>query len=121
MKKYIIAVMIIAVVVAVWFLYPRGKSTQEQVAALFSEKYDRPVDALQIGVLTDTGAFAKGTYNETSGGGGLWFAAKTTGGWVLAYDGNGIIPCDAANAYDFPKDMIPQCIDTAHGNNLVQR
>ena len=98
------------------------KSTQEAVTGLIAEKYGRPADSVEIEVMADTGTFAKGSVRYTDEpGGGLWFAAKTANGWELAFDGNGIIPCEAANRYDFPTDMVPQCIDTGNENNLIVR
>lgn len=125
----ILAVIIIAIILAVWgFAYWGSEdngnaakiSTKEQVAGLFSRKYNRPANNLQIEVTSDTGAFAKGTYNEP-GSGGIWFAAKTANGWELASAGNGIAPCDEIEKYNFPKDMIPQCLDTQNGNKLIER
>ena len=47
-------------------------------------------------------------------------AARSGDSWNLAYDGNGIVPCQAIAGYDFPKDLVPQCLDTKN-NNLVTR
>ncbi len=127
MKKYIaFSVIIILVLAGLSFAYfaskqngkTSEKSTKEQITELYSQKYNQPVD---IEVLTNTGTFAKGIYNEPTSGGGIWFAAKTAKGWELAFAGNGIVPCDEINKYNFPKDMIPQCIDSQNGNQLIQR
>ena len=59
------------------------------------------------------GNYAKGMANGT-GGGGIWFAAKVNGNWILVWDGNGIITCSDISSYPaFPTDLIPQCWDTA--------
>lgn len=133
MKKYIlfVAIMIaIALTVSFGVVYfmpeesekTAEKSTQESIAELFSQKYNKSISTLIIDVKTDTGTFAKGSVNFTDEmGGGLWFAAKTGNGWELAFDGNGIVSCEAANKYNFPKDMIPQCIETQNGNKLIER
>ncbi len=97
------------------------KTTAEQITQILSKKYNQPENGLIIEVTTDTGTFAKGTYNQPNAGGGLWFAVKTAEGWQLVFDGNGIIPCDAANKYDFPDDIISQCLDTANQNQLIER
>ena len=97
-----------------------SQTTDAAVADLFGQKYNRSADSVNVAVSTDTGKFAKGSVSfEGENGGGLWFAAKTSGGWELAYDGNGIVPCDAANQYGFPADMIPSCLDSQ--NQLVER
>lgn len=96
--------------------------TAAQLAQLFAQKYDRPVESIIIGINEDTGMFAKGSVQyEGQFGGGLWFAAKTDKGWEIAFDGNGIMPCSAANGYDFPASMVPHCVDTEHGNELASR
>ncbi|MCL5666287.1 MAG: hypothetical protein M1383_00735 [Patescibacteria group bacterium] len=98
------------------------KTTAGQVAEAFAKKYNRPASSVNLEVKADTGTFAKGLVSFAGEmGGGVWFAAKTSSGWELVFDGNGIIPCDAANKYNLPIDMAPQCIDTGNNNNLVQR
>ncbi|MDR3643095.1 MAG: hypothetical protein P4L74_05740 [Candidatus Doudnabacteria bacterium] len=99
----------------------QSKPVAEQMADMLNQKFNRPANTITTQLITDTGEFAKGSFNEANAGGGLWFAAKTAEGWQLAFDGNGIVPCDAANRYNFPKDIIPQCIDTQNDNNLIQR
>lgn len=133
MKKQILWTAVIVVIILSAGLYlaiktaPKNEkiteqSTREIISGLFSQKYNKPADAFLIQVGTDTGAFAKGSVNFTDApGGGIWFAAKTANGWELAFDGNGIVPCEAANKYNFPKDMIPQCFDAQDGNKLITR
>ncbi|MBI3385827.1 hypothetical protein HY031_01950 [Candidatus Gottesmanbacteria bacterium] len=64
---------------------------------------------LNISVTKIVGNFAQGSVSG-SGGGAIWFAAKVKGTWVLVWDGNGTISCNAVAPYaDFPKSMIPEC------------
>lgn len=127
MKKIYVAVALLFLLVpAGYFAYAGlgiGKSsTAQSVAKSFAAKYDIPVERVIVDVDGDTGYHARGSIQfEGQFGGGLWFAANTSKGWEIAFDGNGIIPCSAADAYDFPATMIPQCIDTEHDNALVQR
>jgi len=134
MKKYILSLAVIIIVVLILiaigsvYLSPKEnerlseKTTKGSVAELFGQKYDRPADTVIIEIGNDTGSFAKGTVRFADEfGGGVWFAAKTVQGWELAFDGNGIVSCAAANKYDFPRDMIPQCLDTQNGNKLIER
>ena len=93
----------------------------QTAASLLASKYQQPAGSYRIGLQKSTGDFARGTVNFPEGGGGVWFAARTDQGWQLAYDGNGIIPCGAASQYNFPKDLIPQCLDAEHGNNVIAR
>ena len=77
-------------------------------------------NSLVVGVSRVEGNFAKGGATET-GGGAMWFAAKVNGQWMLVYDGNGIITCDALKNYqDFPASFIPECFD-ASTSSTVQR
>ena len=66
------------------------------------------------------GNYASGMVNG-SGGGGMWFSAKVNGTWVIVSDGNGVTLCSDLTPYpDFPKDMIPECWNTAT-NKIVTR
>ena len=66
------------------------------------------------------GDFAKGEVSFESGG-GIWFGAKVNGIWKLIWDGNGIITCaDVAPYPALPKDLLPQCYDTAT-ESLINR
>ena len=44
-------------------------------------------------------------------GGAYWLAAKTENGWIGVYDGQAQPECTAINFYNFPKDMVPECLD----------
>ncbi len=65
---------------------------------------------LNVTVSKISGNFAQGGA-AASGGGGMWFAAKVSGAWKLAWDGNGMISCASINPYNFPVSMIPECWD----------
>lgn len=66
------------------------------------------------------GDYAKGSATE-AGGGGMWFAAKVNGNWVLVWDGNGQINCsDIAPYPNFPTDLIPECWDTARSRLIIR-
>lgn len=122
MKNYslifVLAIIVIGLVVGLVYFAGRKPSTKDAVTALLNQKFNQ---TLTVAVSSEVGNYAKGTYNEPAGGGGVWFAAKTSNGWELASAGNGIVSCDAANRYNFPKDLIPQCLDTQNGNQLLTR
>ena len=132
MNKSVISILALVVVavlmIGVRFAYlavsgsAPEKTTKDSITELIVKKYDLPVNSVNIEVVTDTGMYAKGTvhYSDPDGG-GVWFAAKSQKGWELAFEGNGIVSCFIANGYNFPTDMIPQCIDTKNENNLVAR
>jgi hypothetical protein len=55
------------------------------------------------------------------GGGGMWYAAKVSGVWVIVWDGNGTISCsDLASYQKFPNDMIPECWDASANKNVTR-
>lgn len=137
MKKYIVAALVMAAAVGGAIIYSdrarsnvtagttadqSGVLTDRMAAELFNQKYHRPVSTMLVRVTNSGNSFAKGTVNFAGeGGGAVWFAAKTSKGWELAYDGNGIIPCAVADGYRLPADLVPSCIDTKNNNGLVQR
>lgn len=99
------------------------KSLSESIAQQLAVKYEQPASSFTVETTFRDSSFARGTvrYANNLGGGGLWFAAKMPTGWALAYDGNGIMPCDIASRYSLPVTLVPSCIDTAHGNVLIKR
>ena len=125
MKRMIPILVIIAVGVCAYSIMQANEREQAVIQAIaqdFAQKYNRPADTFIIDVTNNAGGFAKGLVRFTDEqGGGMWFAANTQKGWELVFDGNGIVPCDAADKYAFPADIIPQCIDTTNNNELVQR
>ena len=79
---------------------------------------DAANDTISVSIIE--GLYAKGMANST-GGGGIWFAAKTSGNWKLIWDGNGIIDCGVLTSYpNFPTSLIPSCFDTT-SNKLLTR
>lgn len=96
--------------------------TSEVMVGLFAKKYSRSADDFVIKVVKSDGAFAQGSINiKNEPGGGMWFAAKTDKGWELAFDGNGMVTCQVANSYNFPSDIVTQCIDAENNNELINR
>lgn len=66
------------------------------------------------------GNYASGMVNG-SGGGGMWFAAKVNGTWMIVSDGNGVTMCSDLAPYPaFPKGMIPECWDTSTNKNVIR-
>lgn len=66
-------------------------------------------------------SIAKQTEEHTIGGlpGAYFLAAKEEGAWVIVYDGQATPACGEIAPYDFPVDMVPECLDAE--NNLVLR
>ena len=48
-----------------------------------------------------------------------FLAAQDEGEWVIVYDGQAMPPCRDIEAYQFPIDMVPECLDES--DSLVVR
>ena len=95
-------------------------SDLEAIKQAFSEKYGRPVSEVNVTVSKNTGSLAQGGVGfEGEMGGGWFLAAKTVDGWIIVDDGNGTISCELTEPYNFPVDMVPECVD--NGGNLIVR
>ncbi len=69
----------------------------------------------------NTGQFAKGGIKEYEAvGGAYWIAAKTATGWVCVYDGQSQPTCQQIDSYNFPIDMVPECLDE-NGEVVIER
>lgn len=85
---------------------------EEQIIALFAEKYDKDVSEVEVVMENQVTVFAKGGVTFAGEpGGGIWLAFNGDNGWELVFDGNGSVPCADIEGYDFPVDMVPECVD----------
>jgi hypothetical protein len=81
-------------------------------------KHKSDENSLTITVSKIEGNYAQGSVSE-EGGGGMWFAEKNEGAWMLIWDGNGIIECSLFTLHpNFPTNMIPECYDTVKQNTV---
>jgi len=53
-------------------------------------------------------------------GGAMWLAYNDGEKWLLIFDGQGAIPCEAIDPYNFPTDMAPECWNEAT-SQLIKR
>jgi len=66
----------------------------------------------EVTINKNTGKHATGNIKEFEAvGGAYWLAAKTSSGWVCVYDGQSQPTCGQIAPYNFPKDMVPECLD----------
>ena len=66
----------------------------------------------EVSINKNTGQYATGNIKEFEAvGGAYWLAAKTEDGWVGVYDGQAQPTCEQIAPYNFPKDMVPECLD----------
>ena len=74
----------------------------------------------EVTINKNTGQYATGNIKEFEAvGGAYWLAAKTEHGWVCVYDGQSQPTCEQIAPYNFPKDMVPECLD--QNGNLLKR
>lgn len=82
---------------------------------LFVEQYptesERP--EVKIEKLVSDNARGSLTFKDTAGevvSGDYFFAAKEDGNWKIVLSGNGEIDCATLTPYNFPADMITDCV-----------
>jgi hypothetical protein len=83
-------------------------------------KHGPDAGSLTITVSKIQGDYASGGAGS-SGGGGMWFAAKAGGVWQLVWDGNGVILCTDLTSYpNFPASLIPECYDAKTNKSITR-
>lgn len=69
-------------------------------------------DTIRVTLSKRIGDYAVGGVTEKEGiGGAQWFAAKTTGSWVIVHDGQDYPKCSSLIGYTFPKELLDSCWD----------
>ena len=67
-----------------------------------------------------TSNHAKGGVKEKEAVGGAYFiAAKVDNEWICVYDGQSQPTCEQIEHFDFPKSLVPECLNGA--NEVVER
>lgn len=83
-------------------------------------KHGQDAGNMTIEVRTVEGDYAMGSAHEEGLGGGMWFATRADGAWVLVWDGNGTIGCADIESYDFPPTIVPECYNEATGEMILR-
>lgn len=74
----------------------------------------------EVTINKNTGTHAKGNIKEFEAvGGAYWIAAKVGENWVGVYAGQANPTCAQIAPYNFPKDIVPECLDEM--GNVVTR
>ena len=87
---------------------------EQAVAAALAEKLGQPADQLGVSFAAITGQHAMGGVSN-----GYYLAVNQGDGWQIVYDGQATPPCRDVEQYQFPTDMVPECLD--EGGQLVVR
>ncbi|HUV46856.1 MAG TPA: hypothetical protein VMW29_01860 [Candidatus Bathyarchaeia archaeon] len=82
----------------------------ELIRQAFAAKYGHDVSEVEVEISKKFDPYVSGGVIFSGEMGGGWFLAyKQEGEWIIVADGNGTIPCEAIEPYDFPADMAPEC------------
>jgi hypothetical protein len=93
---------------------------EQRIIAAIAEKLGYEINELVVTIVENSGSHAKGGVRHINEvGGGYFIAAKLDDRWVIAHGGQTYPSCAAIDAYAFPTDMVPECLD--ENNNLVVR
>lgn len=90
----------------------QSDNLKNTITAQLKTKYIDMDWEMKVEVSKIIGGYASGGVRPAEGeiGGAMWLAAKTSGDWVLVWDGNGTISCAALAPYpEFPSSLAPQC------------
>jgi len=85
------------------------------IKAALAQKLGVDASTLGFSVSQKTDKVAKGNVKEKTSevGGGYWLAAKVDSGWIIVYDGQATPTCAQIAPYNFPTDMVPECLDNS--------
>lgn len=87
-------------------------SEEELIKQAIFKKTGLNTSQAEVSINKNTGQHATGNIKEFEAvGGAYWLAAKTNGDWVCVYDGQAQPTCKQIAPYNFPKDMVPECLD----------
>ncbi len=96
------------------------KSDSEMIKEAFAQKYNRPTSEVNVTVSKNNGTHAQGGVGFSGEMGGGWFLAYKEGDdWIIVQDGNGTISCETIAPYNFPVDMVSECVDK--NGKLIKR
>lgn len=85
------------------------------ITKALAQKTGLSEDAITVTISKHIGDYARGGIVEKSSevGGAQWFAAKTSGAWVIVHDGQDYPKCSSLVGYSFPKEILDSCWDEA--------
>jgi hypothetical protein len=93
---------------------PSTVSDEKLIKEALYRKFNLDETRLLVTINQLTASHAKGLVKEVEAiSGGYFIAAKTTGGWVIVYDGQAHPTCAQIEPYNFPKEMVDQCLNAS--------
>jgi hypothetical protein len=99
---------------------PNISSEIEAIKKAVYKKTGLTSENADVTVSQYTSTFAKGGVKEKEAVGGAYFiAAKVNSEWICVYDGQSQPTCEQIEPFNFPKEMVPECLD--ENNKVVKR
>lgn len=100
---------------------PTPITVEDNLSKLFAEKYNKDASDVYLTIVkqTDTHILGGVKFGSEAGEGGMFLAVKDGEQWKIVFDGNGSISCASIDPYNFPVDMLSECIDNS--GNPVDR
>jgi len=93
----------------------------DAIREAMAQKHDKRVEQVELEIDVLNPPYAKGGVRFQGEMGGGWFLAyQEDDQWVITADGNGTVPCQAVEPYDFPISMVSECWDEAT-SSLITR
>jgi len=97
------------------------KTDEELIAQVLANKYGKPAEDLTLDIQKRIDDYILGGVTFAPGGPGntgFFLAAKKDNQWHIAADGNGSIACSDIEPYDFPIEIINECVDEDGSLNI---
>lgn len=92
--------------------FPQVQDETKAIKNAVYAKLGSDENKLQVTISQIEGNYAKGGIKELEAVGGAYFlAAKVEGVWRIVYDGQASPFCSDIASYNFPQDMVPECLD----------
>jgi len=89
---------------------PCYENLSQEIQYLLADKYNKPVDQVNITITRQTDMHASGSVLFGAGGpgeGGVFLVAKIDELWQVVFDGNGSVDCDKMHEkYKFPDEIL---------------
>ena len=120
-KIIILAVLVLVVILAIFLIVnsvKKSKLAKEQATEekyeisreIFSKKYRTMMDEIELKFEEESENHIRGTIKIDGQDGGMFLAVKQSGRWEMVYDGKGAYACSIIDQYNFPPDMIIDCV-----------
>ena len=92
----------------------------EGIKETMAKKHNKSLADVEIVISKIDSTHAWGSVKFAGEIGGGWFLAyKNPDGWIIVDDGNGTISCEIIAPYNFPSNMVSECVDK--NGNLIKK